>query len=112
MNLEMEDAIRVPFGVTDTLRDFRRWTKSDVYPNRGDYFYFNGDLWVDLSMETLLHNQLKSLFNIILGGMLLKQPLGLYFGDRMRFVNVDADISCEPDGMFVSHKARKARRVT
>jgi Uma2 family endonuclease len=112
MNLLLENTIAVPVRVTRNLRAFRRWTKSEAYPERGDYFYLGGDLWVDLSMETLLHNQLKSLFNIILGGMLLQQRLGLYFADRMRFVSVDANVSCEPDGMYVSHESHNAGRVT
>jgi Uma2 family endonuclease len=65
---------------------------------------------VDLSMETLLHNQIKSQIAAVLT-LLVSGRLGLYFGDRMRLVNVEADVSCEPDGMFVSHAARKARRV-
>jgi Uma2 family endonuclease len=110
MNLVFDDTIRVPVRATEKLRAFRRWTKA-AYPERGDYFYLRGDLWVDLSIETLLHNQIKGLFAIILGGMLLKDPRGWYFGDRMRLVNVEADISCEPDGMFVSHAARAAGHV-
>jgi Uma2 family endonuclease len=110
MNLVLDDTIRIS-GEFDNLDDFRDWTKSGAYPERGDYFYLSGDLWVDLSMETLLHNQIKQLFAVILGGILLKRPAGIYCGDRMRLVNIDADISVEPDGMFVSHKARKAGRV-
>jgi Uma2 family endonuclease len=111
MNLVLDDTIRIPVEF-DELDDFRSWTRSGNYPNRGDYFYLSGDLWIDLSMETLLHNQIKGLFNIILGAMLLDRPLGLYFGDRMRLVNVEADISCEPDGMFISHKSNQSGRAT
>lgn len=110
MNLVLDDTIRI-CGSFDNLRDFRDWTKSGAYPERGDYFYLSGDLWVDLSLETLLHNQIKQLFAVILGGLLLKRPAGIYCGDRMRLVNVAADISVEPDGMYISHKARKAGRV-
>jgi Uma2 family endonuclease len=110
MNLVLDDTIRMPASFAD-LDEFRDWSKSGDYPDRGDYFYLRGDLWVDLSMETLLHNQIKGLFAIILGGMLLKEPLGIYCGDRMRLVNVEADISCEPDGMFISHAAKDAGRV-
>ena len=63
-------------------------------------------------METLLHNQLKHLFSVILGGLLLKRPVGIYCGDRMRLVNFPADISCEPEGMYISHRSRRNERVT
>jgi Uma2 family endonuclease len=110
MNLVLDDTIRVPVGVTENLRAFRRWSKSGGYPDRGDYFYLSGDLWVDLSMETLLHNQIKNQIAAVLT-LLVTGRIGLYFGDRMRLVNVEADISCEPDGMFVSHQSRKAGRA-
>jgi Uma2 family endonuclease len=110
MNLVLDGTIRIA-AEFDTLEKFRAWSTSGAYPERGDYFYLNGDLWFDLSMETFLHNQLKSLFLIVLGGLLLNKRVGRYFGDRMRLVNVEADISCEPDGMFVSDKSEKVGRV-
>jgi Uma2 family endonuclease len=112
MDLVLEDTIRVPVEVAENLRAFRRWTKSEQYPDRGDYFYLSGDLWVDLSMETFLHNQIKGVFAIILGGMVLERRIGIYCGDRMRLVNVEAEISCEPDGMFISQEAREAGRAS
>jgi Uma2 family endonuclease len=109
MNLVLDDTIRIPIEF-ENLDEFRDWTKSAAYPERGDYFYLSGDLWVDLSRETLLQNQVKCQIAAVLGSMATQND-GLYFGDRIRFVNVDADLSCEPDGMFVSHAARKAGHV-
>jgi Uma2 family endonuclease len=59
-------------------------------------------------METLLHNQIKNLFVIVVGGIVLSESLGRFFGDRMRLVNEGAKISTEPDAMFVSFKTMKA----
>jgi Uma2 family endonuclease len=111
MILMLDDTIRVPVDAADDLAAFRRWTKSDDYPDRGDYAFLNGDLWVDLSMETALHNQIKSLFAIVIGGMVLTARSGRFFGDRMRLVNDAAGISTEPDGMFVSQTAFRSGRV-
>ena len=112
MNLLLTDTICIPGKATQNLRAFRRWTTSGEYPERGDYFYLAGDIWMDNSMETLLHNQIKGLFAIILGQLVMTQRSGRYCGDRMRLVNVAADISCEPDGMFISHTSRNDGRVT
>jgi Uma2 family endonuclease len=111
MNLVLDDTIRIPAGAAEDLEAFRRWTRSDHYPDRGDYAWLNGDLWVDLSIETLLHNQIKDLFVIVLGGMILNDRWGRYFGDRMRLVNIEAGVSTEPDGMFASHESVRAGRV-
>ena len=37
MNLVLDDTIRI-CGTFDSLDDFRGWTKSNAYPDRGDYF--------------------------------------------------------------------------
>jgi len=111
MNLVLDDTIRVPLDATDDLASFREWTKSDDYPDRGDYAYLSGDLWVDLSRETLLHNQIKSLFAIILGGTVINERLGRFFADRMRLVTVEVGLSSEPDAMFASRESIQSGRV-
>jgi Uma2 family endonuclease len=111
MNLVLADTIRLPMGFAN-LQAFRRWTKSGDYPERGEYSYLGGDLWVDVTMETLLHNELKHLFEVVLGGLILNEGLGRYFGDRMRLVNLAAVLSSEPDGMFASAATIRSRRTT
>lgn len=110
MNLVLDDTIRVP-GQFATLDEFRRWTRSEDYPDRGLYEYLGGEVWVDLSMETLLHNQIKTAIAVALGGIVLAESLGRVLTDRMRLVHEDAEISVEPDGMFISHAAVKSNRV-
>lgn len=111
MNFIVDDTICVPVGATDDFDSFRRWTKSASYPERGEVAFLNGDLWVDSSMETWLHNQLKSAITVVLGNLVMTAALGRVFGDRMRLVHEDALLSTEPDAMFVSSEAIKARRV-
>jgi Uma2 family endonuclease len=105
-----EGPIRIPVWVCD-LESFRRWARSDAFPERGRISYLNGELWVDLSMERLSHNQAKGIFAIVLGGLILADRLGRYLHDRMRLTNVAADLSSEPDGMFVSWQTLRSRRV-
>jgi len=111
MNLVLDDTICIPLGVADSLKTFRRWTKSGEYPERGDFAFLDGDLWVDLSMETFLHNELKGLFAVVLGGLVRSGELGRFFADRMRLVHEAASLSCEPDAMFVSQSAHRTKRV-
>lgn len=47
-----QEAIEIPDWVRD-LNSFRKWAKSDDFPQRGWYAHLNGKIWVDLSMEKL-----------------------------------------------------------
>src|SRR5262249_12292223 len=62
-------------------------------------------------MEEMNHNQLKGVFAIVVGGLVLTERRGRYFHDRMRLSNPDVDLSREPDGMFVSRTTLKEGRV-
>jgi hypothetical protein len=42
--------VHIPPWVTDH-DSFRRWACSDDLPQRGQFFYLDGEFWVDLSME-------------------------------------------------------------
>src|SRR5262249_7164574 len=78
-----QEAVRIPVWVSD-LPSFRRWAKSDEFPQHGWYAYLNGELWVDPSMERLRHNRLKNKFAVVLTPLAERQPgLGLFLGDRM-----------------------------
>jgi Uma2 family endonuclease len=111
MIVAYQDSVLVPPGAASDLGAFRDWTKSENFPDRGDVCFLGGQLWVDMTMETVLHNQLKGLFAVIVGGLVLSDRLGRFFGDRMRLVNEEAGLSTEPDGMFVSGEALRCGRV-
>src|SRR5947199_6685269 len=95
------EKVRIPIGFPD-LEAFRRWARSDDFPERGWFSYLAGDLYVDLSMEQLFsHNRVKGRFGAVLDGLVVASDLGYYFHDRTLFSNAAADLSTEPDGMFV-----------
>jgi Uma2 family endonuclease len=98
---------RIPDWVVD-LDSFRRWSRSDDFPESGWFSYLAGEVWADPSMETAGHNQAKWEVSLVLGGLVKAQTLGLFFPDRMRLVNVEADLSTEPDAMFISNKTLDA----
>ncbi len=107
----IEDKVRIPAGL-DSLEAFRRWARSHDFPERGRYAYLNGELWVDLSMEQLFtHNLVKTQFTIDLGSLVRAAGLGYFFSDGTLLSNVDADLSTEPDGTFVSYAAIRDGRV-
>jgi len=100
----------IPPWVVD-LQSFRRWACSDEFPQSGWYSHLDGDLWVDTSMETVTHNQIKGEIDSELLRSVKIKDMGKFFGDRMLLTHETAGLSTEPDGMFVSHDSLAARRV-
>jgi Uma2 family endonuclease len=106
------DQVRIPSWVND-LESFRRWSRSDDYPERGWVSFLDGEIWVDTHMEQLFtHNQVKTEFTIVLGGLMKGDELGYFFSDRVALSNESANLSTEPDGTFCSFAALAARRVS
>jgi Uma2 family endonuclease len=105
-----EQSVRIPGWVCD-LASFRRWAKSDEFPDRGWYAHLNGELWVDPSMERLAHNQVKTQLAVVLTPLVEELGIGRFLGDRMLLTHVEADLSTEPDGMFLSYEGLRDGRV-
>src|SRR5437763_15275956 len=97
-----DERLQIPNWVLD-LESFRRWCDDDAVPEKGRIAFLKGDVWVDMSMEQLFdHNQVKSEINTELHLLVKTNRLGRYFPDGAFLSNVDADVSNQPDGTFVS----------
>jgi Uma2 family endonuclease len=106
------DQVRIPSWVND-LESFRRWRRSRRIPERGWISFLNGEIWVDMSMEQLFtHNQVKTEFTVVLGGLMKGEEVGYYFSNRVLFSNEEANLSTEPDGSFCSFAAIQSERVS
>jgi Uma2 family endonuclease len=105
------DQVRIPSWVND-LESFRRWSRTDDYPERGWVSFLDGEIWVDMDMEQLFfHNRVKTQFTIVLGGLVEGDELGYFFSDRALLSNESANLSTEPDGTFCSFAALEDRRA-
>jgi Uma2 family endonuclease len=103
--------LRVPPGVVD-LATFRAWTYSDDFPEEGRIDFLDGEIWVDLSMEQLYtHNQVKAEVTSVLYPLTRSTGLGRFITDGMRLSNPDANLSTDPDSLFVSYASFDAGRV-
>jgi Uma2 family endonuclease len=107
----MNGEARIPGSVVD-LESFRGWARSEEFPERGRFSYLAGELWVDLTMEQLYtHNQVKGEVAIAVGTLVKAARIGRFFHDRTLLSNSAADLSTEPDGVFVSFDSFRSRRV-
>src|SRR5712691_3953255 len=103
--------IRVPDDIDD-LDSFCRWVCSDKPSKWGRYSFLNGEVWVDMSPEQFFtHNQVKATYAVVLGSLARAERLGRFCPDGMLLRNDAAGLSTEADGVFVSNKTLRARRV-
>jgi hypothetical protein len=94
------------------LTAFRRWCMSPEYPEHGDVFWIDGDIWVSDEMEDFsTHNAVMTEILTVLNPIVKVKRLGYMISDRMRLVHPRASLSVEPDTMFVSFESLKAKRV-
>jgi Uma2 family endonuclease len=104
-------AFQVPGWVHD-LASFRRWAHSDAFPEKTRICYFAREVWVDLTPEQgFSHNRVKTVVAVILKPLVDASDIGLFFSDGMRVSNLTADLSSEPDAMFLAYPTLEAGRV-
>lgn len=109
--LDEDIEVRVPGWVVD-LESFRRWSDDDAFPESGQISFLLGEVWVDMSKEQLFtHNQVKTEFTRVVAGLIKASRAGRYYSNGAFLSNVEADISNQPDGMFVSHESVREKRV-
>lgn len=94
------------------LETFRRWALSDESPDHGPVFYLAGEVWIDMSKEQFFsHNRIKTEFTRVLGNIAKKKRLGSYCSDGMLLSNEAADLSGNPDGIFVANASFRSGKV-
>jgi Uma2 family endonuclease len=107
----LEEGIEIPDGIR-TLADFRRWTHSDEFPERGRIDFIHGRIEVDMSPEDLFcHGTAKMEIGSVLHQLVKQQSLGNAFSDRTRIASLPGSFSAEPDLVFISHRSIDSGRV-
>lgn len=106
-----DETVVVPSWVVNH-ESFRRWVQSEDFPESGTVCFLNGGVWVDMSREQVFtHNQVKQEFAFVLAGLIRERRLGRYFPDGMLISNVDAELTSQPDGMYVSKESFSTKKV-
>ncbi len=103
-------SVTIPVWVQD-LDSFRRWAHSDAFPEHGQLCYLDGEVWVDMSKEQFKHNQVKGEFSSVLMPLAKRTRSGRYFPDGYLLTNLAANLSTNPDGMYVSMESLRTKRV-
>jgi len=107
----IEEQVEIPLDIR-SLDDFRRWALSDRFPERGRIDFVAGKIEVDMSPEDVFcHGTLKVAIVAKLFQRIDPQDLGHLFTDRTRISVPAADLSVEPDIVFISHRSLDTGRV-
>jgi Uma2 family endonuclease len=105
-------AISVPASAR-THRGFDVWATSDAFPERCRVSWIRGEILVDMSPEEVeSHNKLKTEVTRVIATIVKLGRLGEFYSDRTLISNDDADLSTEPDAMFVSKASIRSKRIT
>jgi len=108
---EEDDDVRI-LSDLHALEEFRRWSHSEQFPERGRIDYLQGDIEVDMSPEDLYtHGTVKVAIASRLHGLVAEQDRGYVFVDRARVVSPTAGLSVEPDVVVVLWESLHAGRV-
>jgi Uma2 family endonuclease len=103
--------VKIPASVRDHA-SYRRWARSDDFPERGRFAFLDGTIWVDMTMEQIFtHNAVKTEITRALATIVQQEQLGYLFSDGTLLSHVGAGLSTEPDACYVSYAAVKTKRV-
>ncbi len=106
-----EDRVHVPATVFDHA-GFRRWVKSDEFPEGASASFIEGEVLFEVSPEAFdSHNKPKSEITATLVRLVREADLGETFADRMLLTHEEAALSTEPDFVFASWRAFESGRL-
>ncbi len=106
-----EERVEIPMDLR-SLVDFRRWALSDEFPQQGRIDFLGGRIEVDMSPEDFFcHGTLKVELIRVLSQLIKSAGNGHLVTDRTRVSCPDADLSAEPDIVFVSTETLAAGRA-
>ena len=105
-----EEQLRIP--PINSLADFRRWLRADDFPDRGRIDYIAGQIEINMSPEDLFsHNTLKAEIGGVLQMRSKQLKKGQLFVDRARLSCPKAELSVEPDVIYLSHRMIDSGRI-
>jgi Uma2 family endonuclease len=109
--IELEIPVSVPPDA-HTVEGFRRWAYSPDFPERGRISLIDGEVIIDMSPERMgSHNKAKTHIVSVLNTLVEEYDLGDFFGDGVWLTHDSAELSTEPDAVFVSNATWDSGRV-
>jgi Uma2 family endonuclease len=109
--IDESQRVSIPGWVTD-LEAFRRWTDADDFPSDYRVWWLKGEVWIDMSkVQIFTHVLVKTEITATLRALTRQEQSGTYLTDGVLLSNFEADISGNPDGLFLSNDTLASDRV-
>jgi Uma2 family endonuclease len=109
-SIALNEGCEIPFVAS--LEEFRAWALSDRFPDRGRIDYVAGRIEVDMTPEDYYsHGALKVEVVGVLRDIVKSGDLGDLRSDRTRVSTSEADLSAEPDLVFISFASFESGRA-
>ena len=103
--------VTVPSWVT-SIDIFRNWLEEGDVPEKANTWFLKGRVWVDMSKEQIdSHVDVKTEITSVLRMLAKVEKLGRVLGDGVLLTNREADLSGNPDMVFVSNEALASGRI-
>ena len=104
--------ITVPLRATTSLASFREWAGDPNLPEKIKLCYHRGEVIVEMGTEQIFsHVDVKTEITTVLRVLAKEGKLGRMWAEGFLVTNKQADLSCNPDAVFVSYDTFKAKRV-
>lgn len=108
--VDESQAIRLPW-VSD-IDAFLEWVESDDLPEKFKPWFLEGEVWVDMSKEQLdSHLDVKCEITSVLHLLVRADGSGRIYPDGVLFTNRRAEISGNPDMVYVTNRTIEAGQV-
>ena len=107
----LDEELQIPLGIQN-LADFRAWAYSDEFPEKGRIDFIGHRIEVTMSPEELAsHGSPKVEILRVFANLNKGQKLGEVYVDRARISSPTAELSAEPDIVFVLRDTLKSGRA-
>ncbi|MCI0701772.1 MAG: Uma2 family endonuclease [Planctomycetia bacterium] len=104
--------ITVPARATASLASFREWARDNDLPEKTKLLYCRGEVMIDMGTEQIFsHVEVKTEITTVLRVIAKEGKLGRMWAEGFLVTNKDAELSCNPDAVFVSNEAFSSKRV-
>ena len=95
-----------------TINGFREWVKSDDFLEKVRVTFISGEITLDMSKEEIeTHNKVKTEIMWVLGSLDRDAEIGTLYTEGVLISHEGAEVSNNPDGIYVTWESIDAGRV-